>query len=53
MIGRTLADGPLHWRAVLVAGVIAGGTVTGIVLAAVAVTAARWVFASQPLVTVL
>ena len=53
MISRTMADGPLHWRAVLVAGVIAGGTVTGIVLAAIAMTAARWAFAAQPLVTVL
>jgi uncharacterized membrane protein len=53
MIGKTMAEGPLRLRSALVAGVIAGGTVMGCMLAALAVTVARWAFASQPLVTML
>lgn len=53
MIGRTLAEGPLRWRTAVVAGVIAGGTVTGMMLAAAAVSFSRWAFAAQPLVTTL
>jgi len=53
MIGRTMMQGPLRLRSAVVAGVIAGGTVLGCMLAALAVTVARWAFASQPLVTML
>ncbi|MCZ8098938.1 MAG: hypothetical protein O9972_13580 [Burkholderiales bacterium] len=53
MIGKTMAEGPLRLRSALVAGVIASGTVMGCMLAALAVTVARWAFASQPLVTML
>ncbi len=53
MIGKTMADGPLRLRSAVVAGVIAGGTVMGCMLAVVAVTVARWAFAAQPLVTSL
>lgn len=52
MIDRTM-EGPLRWRTALVAGIVAGGTVTGCALAALAVATARWVFAAQPLVTAL
>ncbi len=53
MIDRTMMQGPLRVRSAVIAGVIASGTVLGCVLAALAVTVARWAFASQPLVTML
>jgi hypothetical protein len=49
---RTM-EGPMRWRTALVAGIIAGGTLTGCALAALAVATTKWVLAGQPLVTAL
>lgn len=40
-------------RAALVAGVLASGTLTGCVLAALAVEACRWLFKAEPILTSL
>ena len=40
-------------RAALVAGVIASGTLTGVVLAALATCACQWIFRAEPIITSL